>query len=199
MAEEKKEKAEEKKETKETDVILEREYIVPLRRKWKKTPKHKRAPKAIKALKHFLARHMKVEERDTNKILIDKLLNEELWFRGIKKPPAKIKVKAKKYSDGKVRVELAELPEFLKWKEQRAKNKEAKKTEVTKKVIATPEAGKPEEDKRTKEEKAEEKEKEKSMAEKESKDAKSKAKQQKHQAKVKKGIKKPLARKALKK
>jgi large subunit ribosomal protein L31e len=198
MAEEKKE--EKKDEKKEEGIILEREYIVPLRIKWKKTPKYKRAPKAIKALKHFLAKHMKVEERDTNKILIDKLLNEEIWFRGIKKPPAKIKVKAKKYSDGKVRVELVDLPEVLKWKVERAKKKEAKKAEIAKKAAPTsPEAGKAEEDKRTEEEKAEEKEKEKSMAEKEAKDAKSKAKQQRHQAKVKKGIKKPLARKALKK
>jgi len=191
--------AEEKKEVKETDVILEREYIVPLRRKWKNTPKYRRVPRAIKALKHFLARHMKVEERDTNKILIDKLLNEELWFRGIKNPPAKIKVKVKKYSTGIVRVELAELPEVLKWKAERAKKKEEKKAQEAKK--AAPAGPQPEkaEEKQTEEEKAEEKEKEKSMADKELKDAKSKAKQHKHEAKVKKGVKKPLARKALKK
>jgi large subunit ribosomal protein L31e len=186
-------------EEKAKDVVLEREYIVPLRKKWLKTPAYKRGPKAIKALKHFLARHMKVEERDTNKILIDRLLNEEIWFRGIKKPPAKIKVKAKKYSDGTVRVELSELPEALKWKAAREKKKaERKAAAEAKKPAEGAEAPKPEGE-QTEEEKKKEKEKEQSMAEKEMKDAKGVAKQEKHRTKEKRGIKKPLARKALKK
>jgi len=39
---------------------------------------------------------MKIKNRDLKKIKIDKYLNEQMWFRGIKKPPVKIKVKAVK-------------------------------------------------------------------------------------------------------
>jgi large subunit ribosomal protein L31e len=180
------------------NIVLERQYTVPLRRKWKNTPKYRRVPRAIKALKQFLAKHMKVEERNTNKILIDKLLNEEIWFRGINKPPIRIKVKAKKYADGIVRVELAELPQALKWKAERAKRKEKQAEEVKKAAGA---AAKPQEKPKEQkpEEKAEEKEKERSVVEQETKEAKKKAKQHKHAVTEKKGIKKPLARKALKK
>ena len=87
------------------DNKIEREYIIPLRREWSKVPRYKKANRAIKAIKKFLARHMKIRDRDLDKIKIDKYLNEEIWFRGIRKPPHKIKVKAVK--DGEiVRVEL---------------------------------------------------------------------------------------------
>ena len=113
------------KETK----ILEREYIVPLRKGAQKVPRYKRAKKAIKVLKQFLAKHMKVENRDISKVKIDRYLNQEIWFRGIKKPPAKIKVKAVKTSEGIVHVELAEIPDKVKFdilKEQKSKLKQAK-------------------------------------------------------------------------
>ena len=38
---------------------LERTYNVPLRKEFLKVPKYKRAKKAVKALKQFLAKHMK--------------------------------------------------------------------------------------------------------------------------------------------
>ncbi|MEK6835469.1 MAG: hypothetical protein AABX55_00395, partial [Nanoarchaeota archaeon] len=44
-------------------------------------------------LKEFIARHMKVENRDLNKVKIDKDLNQFMWARGIRKHPHKIKVK----------------------------------------------------------------------------------------------------------
>src|SRR3989344_7697407 len=75
---------------------------------------------------------MKIRDRDLRKIKLDKYVNEELWFRGIKNPPAKIKVKAVKEKDI-VRVELFEMPETLKYKkarEEKSKEKsEKKKTE----------------------------------------------------------------------
>ena len=46
---------------------LEREYVIPLRVQWKKVPRYKRAAKATKAIKEFLAKHMKVKDRDINK------------------------------------------------------------------------------------------------------------------------------------
>ena len=106
---------------------LEREYIIPLRAEWAKVPRYKRANKAIKAIKEFLVRHMKIRDRDLKKIKIDTYLNEEVWFRGIKKPPAKIKVKAIKIGD-EVRVELVDYADKLKFKKLRQEKieKEAK-------------------------------------------------------------------------
>jgi len=44
--------------------IKEREYVIPLRVEWRKVPKYQRAAKAIKAIKEFLVRHMKIYDRD---------------------------------------------------------------------------------------------------------------------------------------
>jgi large subunit ribosomal protein L31e len=100
---------------------LEREYVIPLRANWKKVPRYKRANKAIKTIKEFLVRHMKVYDRNLNKIKIDGYLNEFIWFRGIKKPPAKVRVIVKK-EEGEnelVQVRLKELPKKLNFKKIR--------------------------------------------------------------------------------
>ena len=72
---------------------IEREYIIPLREKCRAVPRHKRTVKAIRTIKEFLARHMKVRDRDLKKIKLDKYLNEFVWSRGIKNPIHKIKDK----------------------------------------------------------------------------------------------------------
>lgn len=182
----------------EPKVILEREYIIPLRREWLKVPEYKRANKAVKAIKQFLVRHMKIYDRDLGKIKINILLNNELRFRGMRKPPSKIKVKARKFDDDTVRVELVEIPKIIKYKLEREK----KKKEAVKEVK---EEEKKEEEK--KEEKPEEEEKEEEIKEKEEKKeavkeeglmkAKQEAKQMKHVAGGK--IKQPTFRKALEK
>lgn len=119
---------------------IEREYVIPLRCEWKKVPRYKRAKKAIRAIREFLVQHMKIRDRDLTKIRIDKYLNEEVWFRGIKKPPAKIKVKAIKEKDI-VRVELVDFSEKAKFKKLReekvlneGKEKAKKKKSEEKKV-----------------------------------------------------------------
>src|SRR3989344_5780857 len=104
-----------KEKIKEPKVVLEREYIVPLRKGWLKVPKYKRANKAVKTLKEFIARHMKLYDDDLRNIKIDIDLNNEIRFRGMKKPPAKIKVKAKKFEDGIVNVELVNIPAHIKF------------------------------------------------------------------------------------
>ena len=109
---------------------FEREYTIPLRREWGKVPRYKRAKKAGKAVKEFLVRHMKVYDRDLDKIKIDRYVNEELWFRGIKKPPVRIKVKVRKDSKGIVHVELADMPEKLKYKKAKEERREKKADEV---------------------------------------------------------------------
>ena len=115
--------------------ILEREYIIPLRRKCLHTPRYKKVPKAIKIVKQFIAKHMTLRDDDLRKVKIDRYLNEQLWFRGIRNPPAKIKVKAKK-ENGEVYVELVEMYAGMKFKKQREENKkkEAEKKKETKKV-----------------------------------------------------------------
>lgn len=102
---------------------FEREYVIPLRVEWRKVPRYKRAAKAIKAIKEFLAKHMRIYDRDLKKIKVDKYLNEFVWFRGIKKPPHKIKVKAIKDGEN-VRVELVDYSDKLKFKKLRAEKLE---------------------------------------------------------------------------
>ena len=170
-----------KEKVKEPKVELEREYIVPLRRGWLKVPKYKRAAKAVKTLKEFLAQHMKVFDRDLRKIKLDILLNNEIRFRGMKKPLSKIKVKAKKFDNGIVRVELAQVPDKLKFK----KSKEEKKAlEVKKKISEKEEVREAAEAAIKKEEKREEseedKEKEAAAREESLKISKEQAKDLKH-------------------
>lgn len=118
-------------EEKPKKIIIEREYIIPLRREWLKVAEFKRANKAVKALKQFLVQHMKVYDRDLRKIRVDILLNNEIRFRGMRKPPASIKVRAIKYEDGFVDAKLVNIPKHIEFQIAReAKRKlESLKTE----------------------------------------------------------------------
>ena len=107
-----------KSETKTQSDKIEREYIIPLRHRWKIVPRYKRTNKAVKAVKEFLVRHMKIRDRDLDKIKIDKYLNEIIWARGIRSPPSKIKVLAVKEGDI-VRVTAVDLPNSIKFKKLR--------------------------------------------------------------------------------
>jgi len=82
----------------------ERTYTIPLRKEFLKAPPHKRAKKAVKAVREFIQRHMKVEE-----VKLGMHLNELLWARGIKNPPTRIKIKTKKEEEYAL-VELVEFP-----------------------------------------------------------------------------------------
>ena len=73
-------------EEKEFNEII---YTIPLR-DLLRTPRTKRAPKAIKLVKEYVARHRKADLED---IWIDQDVNEAIWARGIEKPPNKIKLK----------------------------------------------------------------------------------------------------------
>ena len=87
------------------DEEIEKEelYTIPFR-DVKHAPRKKRTVRAIKILKHYIKRHMKVNPID---IKIDPELNEELWKQGIEKPPRKIRVRAVKDIEGIVEVYLA--------------------------------------------------------------------------------------------
>ncbi|MFC1710719.1 50S ribosomal protein L31e [Nanoarchaeota archaeon] len=184
---------------------IEREYIIPVRKKVKVVPRYKRANKAIKTVKEFLARHMKVRDRDLNKIKLDKYLNQYIWMRGIRNPPMKIKVKAVKEGDI-VRAELIDLPDKFKFEKLREEKIEKAAAEAIQKkktlmekakeaAKGTAPAAKPSE--QTEEEKAEEKEKAKAGAEATAQMEKAAAKQAKHSAGGKTKEPKRQQRKAL--
>jgi len=90
--------AEEEGEEEEIEIVEERVYTIPFRRVWA-TPRGKRTPRASRMLRDFVRRHMKAED-----IQISNEVNEELWARGIKKPPRQIKVRLVKDKEGKVYV-----------------------------------------------------------------------------------------------
>ncbi|MEM2320929.1 MAG: 50S ribosomal protein L31e [Candidatus Bathyarchaeia archaeon] len=86
------------------EVVEERIYTVPLSRAWIR-PRTKRAPRAIRLLKAFIKRHMKVDEES---IIISNEVNEKIWGRGIQKPPRKVRVRITKDKEGIITVQLAE-------------------------------------------------------------------------------------------
>ena len=179
-----------KSKTKEPKMILEREYIVPLRREWLKVPKYKRATKAVKALKEFMVRNMKIYDRDLRRIKIDQVLNNEMRFRGMRKPPTSIKVLAKKYDNETVRVFLVDVPDHVKFarlREERLKSKVEKK-EKTSSVSKETENSKNAEE--TEEKKIETKEKEEAAKDETLKIAKDQAKEQKHTVKPQNSVEK---------
>ncbi len=85
-------------------VEVERIYSLKLRQKMKRYPRWLRAKKAVKYVRKFLARHMKVPPEN---VKIDASINEKIWERGAEKPPARIRIRAVKFDDGIVEAELA--------------------------------------------------------------------------------------------
>ena len=90
-------------EVPEEEIIDERIYTVPLRRAYWTGSRLRRSNRAIRILRKFVERHMKPEE-----IVIQGEVNEQIWSRGIQKPPRRIRIRATKNSDNLVRVYLAE-------------------------------------------------------------------------------------------
>ncbi len=86
---------------KNTTQTLERTYVIPLRKEFRKVANWKQTKKAVKAAKEFLAKHMKSSD-----VRLGVSVNEELWKHGIKNPPHKVKVVAVKDAEGVVRAEL---------------------------------------------------------------------------------------------
>jgi len=93
---EKEEKAEGEAEE-EIEVVEERTYTIPLQHVHVVTPRIRRAPRSVRDVRAFIARHMSAEE-----VSISNEVNELLWARSINKPPRRIKVRAVKDKEGKV-------------------------------------------------------------------------------------------------
>ena len=111
--EEKEEKK--KREKAEEEIVEERIYTIPLSRAWI-APRKKRTPRAVRIVKSFIQKHMKIEERtataeeegEGGKVVISDEVNKKLWSRGIEKPPRNIRVRAVKDKEGIVTLYLAE-------------------------------------------------------------------------------------------
>ena len=97
-------KGEKEERAEAEDIVEERIYTVPLSRAWI-GPRNKRAPRAIRILRKFIMRHMKIDE---DSLKISNEVNERVWSRGIQKPPRKIRIRAVKNSEGIVTIRLAE-------------------------------------------------------------------------------------------
>ncbi|MEM2888323.1 MAG: 50S ribosomal protein L31e [Candidatus Bathyarchaeia archaeon] len=104
VSEEQKKVEEKKKKEDEEEIVEERVYTIPLGRSCL-APRKKTTPKAVRIIKSFVLRHMKV---DGDSVKISNAVNEKLWRRGIEKPPRKIKVRITKNVDGIVTVHPAE-------------------------------------------------------------------------------------------
>ena len=111
---------------------LERIYTIPLGPVYSK-PRTRRANKAIKHIKEFAARHMKVNVED---VKVSKGVNSEIWKSGIEKPPRRVKVKMIKEDDA-VKIllpdEIWEVLTKVEVEEAKPVKKESKKTNDSKK------------------------------------------------------------------
>jgi large subunit ribosomal protein L31e len=121
---------------KDEDKGIERIYVIPLR-KIKRGKSSIAAPKAIKHVREYLKRHMKVKEED---IWIDASLNTTLWSRGKYKIPSKIRVRAVKFEDGVVEVSLPELG-YKKSRRELLKEEREKKEPILRREEAEGEEG----------------------------------------------------------
>lgn len=81
--------------------MLERTYIIPLRRVFIRVPPYKRAKRCVNAVRQFLEKNMKSKD-----IKLGQKINLLLWERGMKNPPGQIKVTAIKDDKGVVKAEL---------------------------------------------------------------------------------------------
>jgi large subunit ribosomal protein L31e len=187
-----------KKEKKvEAKIELEREYVVPMRKGFLNVPHYRRAKKAVKTLKKFMVRHMNIRDGDLRKVKVDIHLNNEIWFRGIKKPLAKIKVKAVK-KDGIVYVTLVDVPDVVRFKMAREEKARLKAMEVEKKPKVVKKEVDKDKDKDGIDDVKEENEDKKAGTENAEKIAKGKTKDLKHTAQGKHAQKVAPVRKVLK-
>lgn len=113
-----------------------RTYTVPLRKACLKTPSWRRSKKAVNALRIFLLKHSKADD-----VKIGRWVNELIWERGIRSPPANVTVKVelkeeeiKKGKDKiKIKVAYADLA-VLPTKAKKEEDKNAKKKGLLEKL-----------------------------------------------------------------
>ncbi len=86
------------------EVLEERIYTVPLGKLiyTRGIPINKRTNNAVRLVREFVSKHLKVET-----VSLDSKLNEALWSRGIKKPPRRIRIRCVKTEEDVAEVYLA--------------------------------------------------------------------------------------------
>lgn len=84
---------------------IEREYVIPLRASQHQPSRRRRAGHALETVRRFVTRHLKGAPED---VWIDPRLNEHIWARGIQKIPSQVRVKAIRFEDGLIEVDLLE-------------------------------------------------------------------------------------------
>ncbi len=105
----------ERKKEEEEEFVEERIYTIPLGKAWVR-PRKKRAPRAMRLIKDFVTKHMKMDMRaeveeergEMPRLVVTNDVNEKVWSRSIEKPPRKIRVRVAKDNEGNVTVFLAE-------------------------------------------------------------------------------------------
>lgn len=104
----------------------EKVFTINLRKETLKTPRYQKSNRAINIIKNYLKRHMK-----TDNVTIGTSLNEKIWERGDQQIPAKIKIKAIKTDEGKVKAELwgQVFEEEIKPEPEKTEEKKEAKTE----------------------------------------------------------------------
>ena len=82
---------------------LEREFVIPLRASQHAPSRRRRAGHCLETVRRFIVRHMKGRPED---VWIDPRLNEHIWERGIQHIPSQVRVKAIRFEDGLIEVDL---------------------------------------------------------------------------------------------
>lgn len=113
------------------DAKLERIYTIPLSKAYDYI-RTRRTERAVKLLREFVARHMKVELEN---VRISEGVNSLLWRDSIQKPPRRIKVRVVK-EEGMAKAWLLGEEEEMKKKED-ARKKADEKKEAEKKAKET--------------------------------------------------------------
>ena len=88
-------------------MAVERTYTIPLRTSFRNTERYNKSKRATRAVREFLQKHMKSDD-----VRIGAALNEYIWSRGGRNPPARVSVVCRKDDDGVVFADLegVELP-----------------------------------------------------------------------------------------
>ena len=133
-----------KKKKKKEKKPEEKQFVVSFSKLFK-TPKAKRARRAIKLLKRFAFKHFRVEEEN---VLISPAVNETIWKNGRENIPRRIEIKAIE-AEGKLNIYLKD--------EKIAKPKKEEKKKEKKKETKEEKEAKEEIEKKKKEKKAKEK------------------------------------------
>jgi len=133
---------------------IQRKYIIPLRKAYRKAPIYRRTRRAKNVLREFVQKHMKVET-----VKIGKYLNLLIWKNGPRNPPHKVEVNVTKVEEKDkepyATVELVNAP-----KEEKivSKRKKSLVSRLKDKVTESPKEEAPKEETSKKEKKEEKKE-----------------------------------------